>query len=65
LGREAKVKAALDAAPSGASIDDMVPSVYADTPPFLWPLAKLSLEAHLVKLAREGYARRVDRGWAR
>jgi endoribonuclease LACTB2 len=64
LGREAKVAAALDDSPAGRSLDALVPVVYADTPPFLWPLARMSLEAHLVKLEREGRARRAGEGWA-
>jgi endoribonuclease LACTB2 len=65
LGREAKVAAALaKAGPAGAAGQDLVPVAYADTPPMLWPLARLSLEAHLIKLLREGRARRVGEGWA-
>lgn len=69
LAREAKVVAALDAAdetfPEGRSLEALVPVVYADTPVFLWPIARLSLEAHLIKLSREGRARRIDESWAR
>lgn len=65
LGREAKVLAALDASAEGRSLDALVPEVYADTPPFLWPIARMSLEAHLVKLEREGRARRAAAGWSR
>ena len=38
----------------GASLDELLPVVYSDAPPLLFPIAKLSLEAHLVKLVREG-----------
>lgn len=65
LGREAKVAAALDGSEEGRSLEALVPVAYADTPPFLWPIAKMSLEAHLVKLEREGRARRSAAGWAR
>lgn len=65
LAREAKAAAALDDSPEGRSIELLVPVVYADTPPFLWPLAALSLEAHLVKLERDGRARRAASGWCR
>lgn len=65
LLREAKAAAALDDSPEGRSIESLVPVVYADTPPFLWPIAALSLEAHLVKLEREGRARRTTAGWSR
>lgn len=64
LMREAKVVAALSqagATPSQA--EALVPIVYADTPPPLWPLARLSLEAHLLKLERDGRARRGAAGW--
>lgn len=61
-GREQKVVAAL-AGKSDASLDDLVPDAYADTPQFLWPLAKLSLESHLIKLVREGRAERTPNGW--
>jgi ribonuclease/clavin/mitogillin len=30
----------------------------------VWPLARLSLEAHLIKLLREGRARRAGETWA-
>jgi endoribonuclease LACTB2 len=65
LGREAKVAAALGGVgPGGASLAALVPVVYADTPVMVWPIAMLSLEAHLLKLEREGRARRAGDGWA-
>jgi glyoxylase-like metal-dependent hydrolase (beta-lactamase superfamily II) len=65
LSREAKVEKALAAAgPAGATGLALVPVAYADTPPVVWPLARLSLEAHLIKLEREGRARRAGEGWA-
>lgn len=64
LGREAKVVAGLQAAPAGVALDALVPIVYADTPVFLWPIARLSLEAHLLKLEREGRASRALEGWS-
>ena len=36
---------------------------YADTPPALWPIARMSLEAHLIKLERDGRARRGGQGF--
>jgi glyoxylase-like metal-dependent hydrolase (beta-lactamase superfamily II) len=64
LAREAKVMAALEKAPpSGAPSSALVPLAYADTNPALWPLAALSLEAHLIKLEREGRAARAGAGW--
>jgi glyoxylase-like metal-dependent hydrolase (beta-lactamase superfamily II) len=58
LKREAKVLAAVqalgDGAAAGAADVDLVPAAYDDTPPHLWPIALLSLQMHLEKLAREG-----------
>jgi glyoxylase-like metal-dependent hydrolase (beta-lactamase superfamily II) len=66
LKREAKVASALETiGPEGASLEALVPVVYADTPPMMWPIARLSLEAHLLKLEREGRALRRGEGWAR
>jgi glyoxylase-like metal-dependent hydrolase (beta-lactamase superfamily II) len=62
LAREAKAVAALHREPR--SLDELVPEVYADTPPLLWPLGRLSLEAHLDKLEKDGAARRTAGGWA-
>ncbi len=61
LMREGRVLAALAAGP--ATIADLVPLVYDDTPPAAWPLARLSLEAHLVKLVDEGRAVRDGGRW--
>ena len=49
--REERIVAAL--ARGEASTDELVASVYADTPRILWPLAERSLRAHLAKLVRE------------
>ncbi|AKU96931.1 Metallo-beta-lactamase family protein [Labilithrix luteola] len=55
LMREAKVlESVRKVGPNGADAASLVPVAYDDTPPHLWPLAKLSLEAHLAKLVREG-----------
>jgi ribonuclease/clavin/mitogillin len=59
--REAKVRAALGDAPR--SLDELVPVVYADADPAVWPLAKRSLRAHLIKLANEGAAIESDDRW--
>jgi glyoxylase-like metal-dependent hydrolase (beta-lactamase superfamily II) len=62
--REAKVVDALARrADSPASLDVLVPEVYGDTSPMLWPIARMSLEAHLLKLEREGRAARRDALW--
>jgi glyoxylase-like metal-dependent hydrolase (beta-lactamase superfamily II) len=66
LAREAKVVAALaGVGPEGAALSALLPVVYADTPVVAWPLAEMSLEAHLLKLEQEGRARRAAEGWAR
>jgi glyoxylase-like metal-dependent hydrolase (beta-lactamase superfamily II)/8-oxo-dGTP pyrophosphatase MutT (NUDIX family) len=61
LAREALVVAALGPAPQ--TEDALLPLVYADTPPPMWPFARASLRAHLEQLAREGRARRAGEGW--
>jgi ribonuclease/clavin/mitogillin len=66
LKREAKVVAALQGtAAGGASLEALLPVVYADTPLLMWPVARMSLEAHLLKLEREGRARRAGEGWSK
>lgn len=62
LAREAKVLAALRAR-GPCTVEALVPEAYADAPQSVWPLAALSAEAHLVKLAQEGHAERVEAGW--
>ena len=59
--REDKVVAALAARPN-ASLAELVPAVYADTPQPLWPLAERSLRAHLDKLVAEGRASELVAG---
>ncbi len=55
LRREAKVVDALR--PRGtATLDELLPEVYADTPPRLHPVARRSLLAHLLKLRDDGRA---------
>lgn len=61
LAREARVVAALRGMAGDASVSDLVPVAYADSPSSLWPLAALSVEAHLVKLRRDGLVHH-DRG---
>ncbi len=64
LAREAKVVEALaGVGPEGASLKALVAVAYADTSVLLWPIARLSLEAHLLKLEREGRAHRGGEGW--
>ena len=52
--REDKIVDALRARARTAA--DLLPEVYADTPAHLWPIAALSLQAHLDKLVAEGRA---------
>lgn len=62
LAREAKVLAALQEAGEGSAAD-LVPVAYDDAPKAVWPLATLSVEAHLLKLEVEGRVRQHDRVW--
>ncbi|MEZ4223441.1 MAG: MBL fold metallo-hydrolase [Polyangiaceae bacterium] len=52
LMREGKVLAALERGP--LDVEALLPLVYDDTPQSIWPLARLSLLAHLDKLLAEG-----------
>jgi glyoxylase-like metal-dependent hydrolase (beta-lactamase superfamily II) len=61
--REARVVAALEAAP-GAALDELLAVVYAQTDRQLWPMARFSLAAILTKLQREGRAVSDGRGWS-
>ena len=63
LKREAKVAAALGQK-KPASLDDLVPLAYDDVSERLYPVAKRSLHAHLIKLEREGRAMETAVGWA-
>jgi ribonuclease/clavin/mitogillin len=64
LAREAKILAALSAHGAPASPAELLPRAYDDAPRAAWPLAALSIEAHLIKLEREGRARRVGGRWS-
>jgi glyoxylase-like metal-dependent hydrolase (beta-lactamase superfamily II) len=55
LARERLVAAALDGTES-ATVGELVGAVYADVDPVLYPIARLSLWAHLRKLAEDGRA---------
>ena len=61
---EGKVLDALEAHGAPAKPADLVARAYADTPRSAWPLALGSIEAHLIKLVRDGRAREVQGGWA-
>jgi glyoxylase-like metal-dependent hydrolase (beta-lactamase superfamily II) len=59
--REAKVLAVLGGVRQGV-LDELLPKVYDDVRPELLPIARYSLEAHLIKLEREGRAMRAAGG---
>jgi glyoxylase-like metal-dependent hydrolase (beta-lactamase superfamily II) len=61
--REEKVIAALRSRP-GASLDELLPWVYDDTPVALHVLARCSLLAHLQKLVEEERAGTAGDGWS-
>jgi glyoxylase-like metal-dependent hydrolase (beta-lactamase superfamily II) len=62
LAREDKVLAKM--ANSGtATLDGLTAAVYDDVPPERHPWAKLTLEAHLIKLARDGRVILHEDGW--
>lgn len=62
LAREAKVLRSLRAVNS-ASIDALTPLVYDDVPADRHSWARLTLEAHLIKLVRDGRVRERDGIW--
>lgn len=63
LRREAKVVGALQSGVD-ADLDTLVAEVYDDVDVALHPWAKLSLEAHLIKLVREGRALEQASRWS-
>jgi glyoxylase-like metal-dependent hydrolase (beta-lactamase superfamily II) len=60
--REAKVVGVLNTL-QRATLDELLPKVYSDVRPELLRIARLSLEAHLIKLVREGRAGREGEHW--
>ena len=46
-----------------ARLGELLPKVYDDVRPELLPIAQLTLEAHLIKLAREGRSAREGEHW--
>jgi glyoxylase-like metal-dependent hydrolase (beta-lactamase superfamily II) len=62
LGREQKVLMALQGR-GPTPINELTPQAYADADPRVWPLAELSVESHLLKLAKDGRAHRTEDGW--
>ena len=63
MQREQQVLQALEATPDGATIPDMVQRIYVDVDPRLHPVAAHSVEAHLLKLERDGRVKRNDDVW--
>jgi len=53
LSRESKVLRCVEK-DQNSNIDDLLPSVYDDVPEMLYPIAKMSLLAHLIKLVEDG-----------
>jgi recombination protein RecT len=49
LAREAKIAQAMKALPQG-DLDDWLPMAYDDVPDSIWPVARLSLQAHVERL---------------
>ena len=58
LERERQILAALGA--GAETIPEIVARVYRDVDPQLHPVARLSVQSHLIKLEREGRVRRVE-----
>ncbi len=54
---------AAGATTTGVHIDALLPRVYDDVAALMHPVARLSLEAHLIKLAEDGIVARDGDGW--
>ena len=63
LMREGKVLEALKRHGGLATPSDLVADAYDDAPKSVWPLAIRSIEAHLIKLARDGAVTFATQGW--
>ncbi|HEY6408330.1 MAG TPA: MBL fold metallo-hydrolase [Ktedonobacteraceae bacterium] len=59
MQREQQMLMTLEELPRGASISQMVPLIYMDVDARLYPVAARSVEAHLLKLEREGLVERL------
>lgn len=64
LQREQQVLDALEELEPGTTIPDIVKQVYIDVHQSLHSVAAWSVEAHLLKLEREGLVERYGAGWA-
>ena len=62
LGRENKVLNALRKA-GESTLEQLLPAVYDDVAPRLYPVASRSLLAHLLKLESEGRVRASQGNW--
>jgi len=60
--RESKIMSTM-ASTGACDIDTLTLAVYDDVAPHLLPWARLTLEAHLIKLCKERKARESGRGW--
>ena len=58
--REQQVIQTLEAMTPGVTIAEMVPRIYVDVDPKLHPIAAWSVEAHLIKLEREGLVEKLE-----
>jgi len=63
--REQQVLDALETLPRGVTIPEIVPVIYSDVDPALFPIAAWTAEAHLLKLEKEGLVESIgEKGWA-
>lgn len=63
LRREEKVLASLATA-DPPDLETITPIAYADADPRVWPIARLSVHSHLLKLESEGRVQQRAAGWA-
>lgn len=59
LEREAKVLDAVGHHPEGTTAAALLPEAYDDAPEAAWPIALMSIRAHLLKLEHDGRVRRA------
>jgi glyoxylase-like metal-dependent hydrolase (beta-lactamase superfamily II) len=65
MQREQQVISALEILPRGVTIPEIVSHIYTDVDPRLHSVAAWSIEAHLIKLEREGMVEKLEpNGWA-
>jgi glyoxylase-like metal-dependent hydrolase (beta-lactamase superfamily II) len=62
--REQQILQTLEVMEPGATIAEMVPAIYTDVDPKLHSIAAWTVEAHLLKLEKEGLVERIgENGW--